>query len=127
MLNEGVHVEDVCGVLLRPTVSPIIYKQQIGRALSASKKNSAVIFDIVLNIENLYSIGAIEEEMAIATAYYRSLGLDNEIVTEQFKVIDEVRDCITLFDKLNDISYYITIARFCQPVCVLSDEKIGKR
>ena len=103
MLNEGVHVEDVCGViLLRPTVSPIIYKQQIGRALSASKKNSAVIFDIVLNIENLYSIGAIEEEMEIATAYYRSLGLDNEIVTEQFKVIDEVRDCIALFDKLND-------------------------
>ena len=33
MLNEGVHVEDVEGViLLRPTVSPIIYKQQIGRA-----------------------------------------------------------------------------------------------
>ena len=38
MLNEGVHVEDISGVILfRPTVSPIIYKQQIGRALSASK------------------------------------------------------------------------------------------
>ena len=36
MLNEGVHVDDVSGVILfRPTVSPIIYKQQIGRALSA--------------------------------------------------------------------------------------------
>lgn len=103
MLNEGVHVEDVCGViLLRPTVSPIVYKQQIGRALSASKKNHAVIFDIVLNIENLYSIGSIEEEMQIATSYYRSLGLADEIVTENFKIIDEVRDCITLFDKLNE-------------------------
>ena len=103
MLNEGIHVEDVCGViLLRPTVSPIIYKQQIGRALSASKKNNAVIFDIVLNIENLYSIGAIEEEMQIATTYYRSLGLGEEIVNEHFQVIDEVRDCIALFDKLND-------------------------
>ncbi len=103
MLNEGIHVEDVCGViLLRPTVSPIIYKQQIGRALSASKKNNAVIFDIVLNIENLYSIGAIEEEMQIATTYYRSLGLADEIVNERFRVIDEVRDCIALFDKLND-------------------------
>lgn len=76
---------------------PFIYKQQIGRALSASQKNNAVIFDIVLNIENLYSIGAIEEEMQIATTYYRSLGLDDEIVTEHFKVIDEVRDCIALF------------------------------
>jgi superfamily II DNA or RNA helicase len=29
MLNEGVHVEDISGVILfRPTVSPIIYKQQ---------------------------------------------------------------------------------------------------
>ena len=28
MLNEGIHVEDVSGVILfRPTVSPIIYKQ----------------------------------------------------------------------------------------------------
>ena len=103
MLNEGIHVEDISGViLLRPTVSPTIYKQQIGRALSASKKNQAVIFDIVLNIENLYSIGAIEEEMQIATTYYRSLGMEEEVVTEHFKVVDEVRDCIALFDKLNE-------------------------
>ena len=32
MLNEGVHVEDISGVILfRPTISPIIYKQQIAR------------------------------------------------------------------------------------------------
>lgn len=103
MLNEGVHVDDISGViLLRPTVSPIIYKQQIGRALSANKKKHAVIFDIVLNIENLYSIGSIEDEMQVTTAYYRSLGLENEIVNEHFTVIDEVRDCISLFEKLND-------------------------
>ena len=36
MLNEGVHVEGISGVILfRPTISPIIYKQQIGRALTA--------------------------------------------------------------------------------------------
>lgn len=103
MLNEGVHVDDVSGViLLRPTVSPIIYKQQIGRALAAGKKTNAVIFDIVLNIENLYSIDAVEEEMQIATTYYRSLGMDDAIVNEHFDVVDEVRDCMVLFDKLND-------------------------
>ena len=103
MLNEGVHVDDINGViLLRPTVSPIIYKQQIGRALSANKKKNAIIFDIVLNIENLYSIGAIEDEMQVATAYYRSFGLEDEIVNEHFTVIDEVRECTTLFEKLND-------------------------
>lgn len=103
MLNEGIHVDDVSGVvLLRPTVSPIVYKQQIGRALATGKKTNAVIFDIVLNIENLYSIGAIEEEMQIATAYYRSLGEDCQIINEHFRIIDEVRDCRELFAKLNE-------------------------
>lgn len=102
-LNEGIHVENISGViLLRPTVSPTIYKQQIGRALSAGKKKDAVIFDIVLNIENLSSIGAVEEEMQIAAAYYRSLGMEQKIVQEHFRVLDEVRDCRLLFEKLNE-------------------------
>ena len=103
MLNEGVHVDDVSGViLLRPTVSPIIYKQQIGRALSASKKTNPVIFDIVLNIENLYSIGSIEDEMQIATAYYRSRGEGDKIAVENFRIYDEVKECRSLFNRLND-------------------------
>lgn len=103
MLNEGVHVDDISGVvLLRPTVSPIVYKQQIGRALAAGRGGTPIIFDIVLNIESLYSIGAIEEEMQVATAYYRSLGHGDEIVSEHFKIIDEVKDCIELFEKLNE-------------------------
>lgn len=104
MLNEGIHVDDISGViLLRPTVSPIIYKQQIGRALSANKTNNSVIFDVVLNIENLYSIGELSEEIELTTAYYRSLGEDSLIVNEHFNVIDEVHDCIELFDKLENV------------------------
>ena len=103
MLNEGVHVEDVEGViLLRPTVSPIIYKQQIGRTLSAGKKKDAVIFDIVLNIENLYSIGTIEEEMQTAASYYHFINLEDEIDNEHFKVTDELQNCISLFEKLEE-------------------------
>lgn len=102
-LNEGVHADDISGViLLRPTVSPIIYKQQIGRAMSAGNKNNSVIFDIVLNIENLCSIGTIEEEMQLAVSYYRLHERKNEIANEHFQVTDEVNDCIALFDKLND-------------------------
>lgn len=102
-LNEGIHVDDISGViLLRPTVSPIVYKQQIGRALSAGKKTNAVIFDIVLNIENIYSIDSIKEEMQVATSYYRSLGEADQIINEKFKIIDEVRNCRELFEKLND-------------------------
>ena len=103
MLNEGIHVDDVSGVILfRPTLSPIIYKQQIGRALAAGKNNVPVIFDIVNNIENLYSIGTIQQEMQVAISYYRSHGMDSYIVNDRFEVIDEVREAKQLFDTLND-------------------------
>ncbi|MCD7815097.1 MAG: Helicase associated domain protein [Lachnospiraceae bacterium] len=102
-LNEGVHIEDISGViLLRPTVSPIVYKQQIGRALSASRKKNAVIFDIVANLNSLWSIHAMEEEMQLVTSYYRSLGESGMIANEHFRIIDEVHDCRILFEKLND-------------------------
>lgn len=104
MLNEGIHVDDVSGVILfRPTVSPIVYKQQIGRAMSASKRKNAVIFDVVNNISNLYSIGSIQEEIAEAVEYFRMNGDGEEIVNETFTVIDEVRDCIRLFDELENV------------------------
>ena len=103
MLNEGVHVEKIDGVILfRPTISPIIYKQQIGRALSASKDKEPVIFDIVNNIENLYSIGAIQQEMQIAINYYHFLGMDEKIVSDRFKIVDEVQNVRKIFDQLND-------------------------
>lgn len=90
-LNEGIHLEDISGViLLRPTVSPIVFKQQIGRALSASKKKDAVIFDIVLNINSLCSIGAVEEEMQSALAYYRSLGETDAVVRAYFQIMRSV-------------------------------------
>ena len=54
MLNEGVHIEEISGVILfRPTISPIVYKQQIGRALTAGDSKTPLILDIVNNFEGL--------------------------------------------------------------------------
>lgn len=103
MLNEGIHIEGVDGViLLRPTVSPIVYKQQIGRAFLAGSKKDAVIFDVAMNIENLYSIGTIEEEMQEAVNFYRAAGQAQRIVTERFRLYDELKECRVLFEKLNN-------------------------
>ena len=102
MLNEGVHVPDIDGVILfRPTVSPIIYKQQIGRALTAGG-DSPVIFDIVNNFENLYSTGTVQDEMSLAAGYYRLTGRSDLIVNDRFELIDKVKDCRRLFEELED-------------------------
>ena len=102
-LNEGIHIDDISGVvLMRPTVSPIIYKQQIGRALSASGTKTPIIFDIVNNIESLYSIDSLREEMAAAIAYYRSVGNSEFVVNETFDIVDKAVECKVLFDKLEE-------------------------
>lgn len=51
--NEGLHVSGLDGVImLRPTTSPIIYLQQIGRALSAGASKKPLVFDMVNNYKN---------------------------------------------------------------------------
>ena len=54
ILSEGVHVKGAdAGILRRPTTSPIIYFQQLGRLLSYSRrKDEIVIVDTVNNIKN---------------------------------------------------------------------------
>ena len=100
-LNEGIHVENVSGViLLRPTISPIIYKQQIGRALSTSTGKEPVIFDVVNNFAGLYTVGAIEDEMAQVVQYYEFLGESDKVVNDRFRIIDVVENCRRLFDEL---------------------------
>ena len=103
MLNEGVHIDGVSGViLLRPTVSPIIYKQQIGRALAAGSRENSVIIDVVNNIENLYSVAAIQQEMTDAINYYCGIGQPDRIVNETFTITDETRDSKQLFCELEE-------------------------
>lgn len=107
MLNEGIHVADVDGVILfRPTVSPVIYKQQIGRALSAGSSKTPVIFDVVNNIENLCSIGAVEREFEEAVLRTGSSEGEQRDLRQRFQIIDEVRDCRQLFEQLNDTLTY---------------------
>ena len=103
MLNEGVHVEDVDGViLLRPTVSPIIYLQQIGRALSAGSKKEPVIFDLVNNFDSLYCIDCLKEEMEEAFVLFPRTNGKGEHFGDRFRMIDETKDCRDLFLKLNE-------------------------
>ena len=101
MLNEGVHVAGISGVILfRPTVSPIIYKQQIGRALTAGCTKTPLILDVVNNFEGLCSISGLQNEMTAAVQRLYANGEGDRIVTERFEVIEQVRDCRVLFEQL---------------------------
>ena len=103
MLNEGVHVEGISGVILfRPTVSPIIYKQQIGRALTAGATAAPLILDVVNNFEGLSSISGLQKEMIAAVQRLYANGEGDKIVTKRFEVIEQVHDCRILFERLEN-------------------------
>ena len=103
MLNEGVHVEGISGVILfRPTVSPIVYKQQVGRALTAGVTAAPLILDVVNNFEGLSSISGLQKEMTAAVQRLYANGEGEKIVTERFEVIGQVHDCRVLFEQLEN-------------------------
>ncbi len=122
MLNEGIHVDDIDGViLLRPTVSPIIYLQQIGRALSAGRKEkNPLIFDIVNNFDSLYSIDSLQNQIETAFEFMPDSYEHREHFKEQFRIFDEVRDCRELFTQLSrNLSagweyYYVAAMQYYQ-------------
>ena len=94
MLNEGVHVEGISGVILfRPTISPIIYKQQIGRALTAGENSTPLILDVVNNFEGLCSIAGLQGEMQEAVYRLNANGEGDKIVTERLKLLSR---CMTV-------------------------------
>ena len=94
MLNEGVHVDKIDGViLLRPTVSPILYLQQIGRALSTGKNASPIIFDIVNNFDSLYSIDSVKEEFEHTLGLLSGTREEKAHFSDRFRIMDEVCDC----------------------------------
>lgn len=101
MFNEGVHVPELSGVILfRPTVSPIIYKQQIGRALTSGGGRTPLIIDVVNNFEGLNSVGTLQSEMRAAVKRLRENGQAEQIVFEWFEVDEQNRECVALFREL---------------------------
>ena len=108
-LNEGVHVKDIDGVImLRPTVSPGIYLQQMGRALAAGSK-SPIIFDMVNNYKN---VEIIDEDGRLVNVFERDVRRgrggasgEQEASTEQFQIFAQMAEFSKLFDHLENSLY----------------------
>ena len=98
-LNEGVHVDGIDGVImLMKTGSPIVYTQQLGRALSVGNEGTPMVFDLVNNID---SSEYIYEFMERVQKIRQERGLDEKNIGN-FKIFDIQRDVKEILEKITE-------------------------
>ena len=104
-LNEGLHLDEVHGcILLRTTVSNIIYYQQIGRAIDAGSTEQRVILDLVSNFNSLKSFN-LKKELEQKVRERRSgkfSDCSDEFELDKFDVVDYVQECIDVFNDIDN-------------------------
>ena len=102
MLNEGVHVEDIDAVImLRPTSSPILYMQQLGRGLTTGKNKKPLIFDIVNNIKCLKDIELLRETVIKVMKKNNKTKEEIDQKVKAFKIIDDYKEITKLIEELD--------------------------
>ena len=100
MLNEGVHI-DVDGLIfLRGTRSAIIYYQQLGRALTSSKKTPPLVFDFVKNTQNILLVDYKDEVKNTSTMQSGSEKTFDYSIKGYFDVFDETIDFKNAIDEI---------------------------
>ena len=105
MLNEGIHIPNIDGVImLRPTESPIIFKQQLGRALSVGHNANPLVFDIVNNVQSCEMISHFYRELRErALVKFTQTGKkEDEVKIDAFKISDIVRQIQDIFSKIDN-------------------------
>ena len=100
MLKEGLHVKDTGVILLRETMSPITYYQQIGRALNASGEGrTPLIIDLVNNFNNISSLKSDLKKAYELHSFKKGI---NEPINVDFFIIDETMDAHKMFMDLEE-------------------------
>lgn len=115
ILNEGVHVKGVDSIfMLRPTTSPIIFFQQLGRLLSYSRrKDKVVVFDFVNNIKkspHIYQLYIDLFQRASELIEIDSNNKDRYLnIVKKFKIVDATS---RIYDKLDILNNALTKENF---------------
>ena len=105
MLNEGVHVSDLNGVImLRKTDSPILFMQQLGRSLEVGKEFNPIIFDLIGNYrglkikENELEVNTVSPISIIKNIEKKTKNKKNYIIIHNFtEDLDNVLDELSRF------------------------------
>lgn len=100
-LNEGVHISGLDGVVMvRPTASPTIFVQQMGRALDAGGERCPLVIDLVNNLTSL-GFGTIRETLRGQYARMAEEASDEiERTPEDFVIVDETQEARRLVEEL---------------------------
>lgn len=104
MINEGYHIKDLDGVvMMRPTFSPTIYTQQLGRALTVGGDKKPVVLDLVNNFDSCKII----EDFAEKMRQYK--GKEGNEQTEKrkisrFSIFDKTKEFREIAEKITDLS-----------------------
>lgn len=105
ILNEGVHLGGkVSGIIfLRETESPIVYFQQLGRALQSSNTENVVIFDFVRNFSNIKSKARISiKDQDIEAINRKRRNLNLKPIDFKFNIINDSEEIIEFFNSVYD-------------------------
>ena len=105
MLNEGLHLENISGVLLlRPTRSSIVWHQQIGRAIEANNTNTPVIIDAVNNFSAVGQGMELIREIKDAIAKEKEIDTDFDdggfVEIDTFFVLEQVVEIQEMFREI---------------------------
>lgn len=104
MLNEGLHLSDISGVLLlRPTNSNIIWLQQIGRCIESNNSKNPVIIDAVNNFNAVQQGNGLLQEIKEAVekeSGNRGSGDSDLIDIDTFFVTEYVQNVQEMFGQI---------------------------
>lgn len=105
MLNEGYHIPNTDGVIMmRPTQSPTIYMQQLGRALTTCNSlKKPVIIDLVDNFDSIRVIEEATEQLRSESKKLRENKTENKI---RFKIIDYTKRIFEISQKIENLTNY---------------------
>lgn len=112
MLSEGIHGIDGV-ILLRGTISPNLYYQQIGRVFSVDMDTVPIIFDLVANCQSIMEcnlkndlLDAIDKRDMDKKSDTNDCDNDKKIITkvevESFFVFDQVIDAVSQFQNIEN-------------------------
>ena len=100
MLNEGYHLPDIDGVvMMRPTKSPTVYMQQMGRALTIGNlSNKPVIIDLVDNFDSVRVIKEVTDKLVNEC---NNASKDDE--SKKFEIFDYTRYMGEISQKIENL------------------------